>query len=140
MTDVLTGGGVVILASALSAIDAHARGAAPDECCGLLVGRGARIELAHAARNLHRSPTRYLVDPADHFAAIRSGREAGLTVVGAYHSHPTSAAAPSPSDEREATDPGFLYLIVSLVTAETRAFRLVEARMQEVPLRVVSDR
>ena len=140
MTDVSTGGGVVIRASALSDIDAHARDAAPDECCGLLIGRGARIESAHAARNLHRSPTRYLVDPADHFAAIRYGRQAGLTVVGAYHSHPASPAAPSPSDDREATDPYFLYLIVSLVTAETRAFRLVDARMQEVPLRVVSDR
>jgi proteasome lid subunit RPN8/RPN11 len=106
----------------------------------LLIGRGSRIEVAYAARNLHSSPTRYLVDPADHFAAIRNGRQAGLTVVGAYHSHPASAAAPSPSDEREATDPYFLYLIVSLVTAETRAFRIVDARMQEVPLRVVSDR
>ena len=137
MTDSSTAG-VIVRASVLADIAAHARGAAPAECCGLLIGTGARIESAHAARNLRRSPTRYLVDPADHFAAIRSGRKTGLAVVGAYHSHPASAASPSPRDEREATDADFLYLIVSLVTAQTRAFRLVDGRMEEIPLRVVS--
>ena len=130
-------GAVIVRASVLGDIVAHARRAAPDECCGLLIGTGAGIESAHAARNLRRSPARYLVDPADHFAAIRSGRKAGLAVVGAYHSHPASAASPSPRDEREASDPDFLYLIVSLVTAQTRGFRLVNGRMEEVPLRVV---
>ena len=42
-------------------------------------------------------------------------------------------------DEREATGSNFLYLIVSLVTAKTRAFRLVDGRMEEVPLQVVAD-
>ena len=139
MTSASTAGGVVVRASVLGDIAAHARAAAPDECCGLLVGTGARIESAHAARNLRRSPTRYLIDPADHFAAIRSGRKAGLAVVGAYHSHPASAASPSPRDEREATGSDFLYLIVSLVTAQTRVFRLVDGRMEEVPLQVLAD-
>ena len=137
MTGVPAVSGVTVRGSVLRAIVAHARRAAPDECCGLLVGTGTRIESAHVARNLLRSPSRYLVDPADHFAAIRSGRKAGLAVVGAYHSHPASAASPSPRDEREATDPDFLYLIVSLVTAQTRGFRLVRGRMEKVPLRVV---
>ena len=139
MTRASTAGGVVVRASVLGDIAAHSWAVAPDECCGLLVGTGARIESAHAARNLRRSPPRYLIDPADHFAAIRSGRKAGLAVVGAYHSHPASAASPSPRDEREATGSDFLYLIVSLVTAKTRAFRLVDGRMEEVPLQVVAD-
>ena len=61
----------------------------------------------------------------------------GLRVVGAYHSHPASVALPSPRDEQEATDPDFLYLIVSLVTVETRAFRLLDGRMEGVELRVL---
>lgn len=126
-------------ASVFREIVAHARRATPDECCGLLVGTGTRIEMAHAARNLRRSPTRYLVDPADHFAAIRSARKAGLAVVGTYHEHPASAALPSPRDEREATAPGFLYLIVILVTNETRGFRLVDGMMAGVRVRVVRE-
>ena len=137
MTSAPAAGGVVVRDTVLREIVAQARHAAPDECCGLLVGTDARIELAHAARNLRRSPTRYLVDPADHFAAIRSARQMGLRVVGAYHSHPASVALPSPRDEQEATDPDFLYLIVSLVTVETRAFRLLDGRMEGVELRVL---
>jgi len=123
VTGALVAGGVVVRARVLREIIAHARRAAPDECCRLLVGTDASIELTHTARNLRRSPSRYLIDPADHFAAIRSARQMGLKVVGAYHAHPASTASASPRDEQEATDPDCLYLIVALVTAETRAFR-----------------
>jgi len=129
-------GDVLVRATVLRDIARHAEQAAPNECCGLLIGTGAGVESVHPARNLRQSPTRYLVDPADHFAAIKSSRQAGLVVVGAYHSHPTSSAWPSQTDEQEASDADFLYLIVSLVTGETRGFRLVEGRLQAVPLRV----
>ena len=137
MTGTTAGSVVLVRVAVLRDIVAHARRAAPDECCGLLIGTDACIESAHPAGNLRRSATLYLVDPADHFAAIRSARQAGLTVVGAYHSHPTSPASPSPRDEREATDSDFLYLIVSLVTTQTQAFRVADGRMKWVPLRVV---
>jgi proteasome lid subunit RPN8/RPN11 len=77
------------------------------------------------ARNLHAQATRYLIDPADHFAAIRSARADGLEVIGAYHSHPTSAAIPSATDIAEA-DSGadFLYVIVSLLDDDVRAYRI----------------
>ena len=94
---------------------ADARARQPEECCGVLLGAGDRIADAHPARNVAERPTaRFVVDPRDHFAAIRDGRERGLTVVGFYHSHPRSPAWPSPSDVAEASYPGHLYLIVSL--------------------------
>ena len=138
MTGTTASRGAIVRAAVLRDITAHARRAAPEECCGLLVGTDAWIESAYPAGNLRRSATRYLIDPADHFAAIRSARQAGLTVVGAYHLHPASPASPSPRDEREATDTDFVYLIVSLVTTQTRGFRLVDGRMERVQLQVVS--
>src|SRR5689334_18708397 len=58
----------------LAAIEAHARAEAPRECCGLLVGiaptesePAAVIHLAAPAHNLASTPTRYDLDPADHF-------------------------------------------------------------------------
>lgn len=125
--------------AAIRDIVAHARASVPEECCGLLIGTAERVESIYAARNLRRSATRYLVDPADHFAAIRAARQAGLAVVGAYHSHPVSPPVPSETDEREATGEEFLHLIVSPVTAETRAFRLMGGRLAEVALRPLSD-
>jgi proteasome lid subunit RPN8/RPN11 len=103
----------------LTAIAAHARADAPRECCGLLLGdaggpSGAiTVHRAEPTRNLAPAPTRYDIDPADHFRILRQARAASLAVIGAYHSHPTSAPVPSPTDLAEGW-PNFLYLIATL--------------------------
>jgi proteasome lid subunit RPN8/RPN11 len=115
---------------------AHARLEAPIECCGLLVGAGELIEECHRAVNVRSSAVTYQVDPQDHFAVIRRARAAGRSVIGAYHSHPASAAIPSDTDVREAYDSGLVYVIVSLADSrpDVRAYRISEGRAQHVPL------
>ena len=73
----------------LDKIVAHAVADLPNECCGLLIGTAEIIEDAARARNTKRSRTRFQVEPADHFAAIRRARAAGFEIIGAYHSHPS---------------------------------------------------
>ena len=102
---------------AREAIIAHARAEAPLECCGLLLGVPGVVEETYGARNMRHSETAYLVDPANHFSAIRKARRSGRAVLGAYHSHPRSPAVPSATDLQEAWDTGFLYVIVSLEDA-----------------------
>ena len=129
---------VEIRASVIDDIVAHARDDAPLECCGLLLGSGTRVEAAHRARNTLLSPTRYAVEPEDHFAALRAARTAGLSVVGAYHSHPRSPAVPSPTDLAEASYPDFIWLIVGVQgeggQPEVRAFRLEPGNFHPLPL------
>ncbi len=119
---------------------AHAREEAPNECCGILVGKDGRIERSVRARNMFASPTRYQIDPRDQIAAIRGARARGESVLGFYHSHPASAPAPSATDRVEATYPDHCYLIVSpgggSVRGEVRAFRLRESG-NFTPLRLV---
>ena len=104
---------------------AHARTEAPRECCGLLVGTGETVVRSVRARNLDTNATRYLIDPEDHFAAIRAAREERLEVIGAYHSHPSSAPVPSATDIAEANSgPEFVYVIVSVVHEDVRAYRI----------------
>jgi proteasome lid subunit RPN8/RPN11 len=115
---------VTISHAVIESILAHAREAAPRECCGLLVGKGRAIERSVRARNLDDRPTRYLIDPANHFAAIRAARSEGRDVIGAYHSHPASAPVPSATDIAEANSSSdFIYVIVSLIRDEIRAYR-----------------
>jgi proteasome lid subunit RPN8/RPN11 len=116
---------------------AHAREEAPRECCGLLVGRETSIARSVRARNLDVKATRYLIDPEDHFAAIRSARAECLDVVGAYHSHPSGTPVPSATDIAEA-DSGadFLYVIVSLSGDDVRAYRIEAGAYTRVDLRV----
>jgi proteasome lid subunit RPN8/RPN11 len=114
---------VKIAQSVIDEMVAHAREDAPNECCGLLIGNRVAIEGSVRARNREASPTRYLIDPADHFAAIHSARAAGKRVVGAYHSHPASPPQPSESDIAEARwGSDFVYVIVSLKSREAEVF------------------
>jgi proteasome lid subunit RPN8/RPN11 len=118
---------------------AHAREEAPRECCGLLVGRGTSIVRSVRARNLDAVATRYLIDPGDHFAAIRFARTEGLDVVGAYHSHPSSTPMPSATDIAEAdSGPDFLYVIVSPIGDDVRAYRIEEGVSTRVELSIQS--
>jgi proteasome lid subunit RPN8/RPN11 len=118
---------VRIAQKALDDMLAHAREDAPHECCGLLIGDRHSIERSVRTRNLEASPTRYTIDPEDHFAAIHAARAENRRVVGAYHSHPAGPAFPSPSDVAEARwGADFLYVIVSLagVSGEILAYRV----------------
>jgi proteasome lid subunit RPN8/RPN11 len=105
-----------VRADVLDAVAAHARDSRPAECCGMLLGRSQEIVAAVRAGNLDADPNRFLIDPADHFDALRQARALGLDVVGFYHSHPRTPAAPSPTDLAEASYRHHVYMIVSLQT------------------------
>jgi len=124
----------------LAAVAGHAARVAPNECCGLLVGTGDRIDEVVATRNVLAHPSRYRIDPQEHIDTNRRLRGTGRSVIGAYHSHPRSAAVPSPRDLAEAHYPEFVWLIVSLKTGapEYRAYRMAEGAA--TTLELVADR
>jgi proteasome lid subunit RPN8/RPN11 len=105
---------VTLSPAAEAAIFAHARRRAPEECCGLLLGKNddvvEAVPVANVAEDRRR---RYQIDPHEHFSVIREARERGLDVIGTYHSHPRSAAVPSETDRADAFS-GFLFLIAGL--------------------------
>ncbi|MPZ18591.1 MAG: hypothetical protein GEV06_11860 [Luteitalea sp.] len=102
---------VSVARQVIERITEHARAEWPNECCGLILGTDERIDEAVPARNLQASSSRFLVDPADHLAAVRRARATGRRVVGAYHSHPNTPPVPSPRDLEEASYTEFVYLI-----------------------------
>ena len=120
----------------LDRIVAHAVEDLPNECCGLLIGNAEMVEDAARARNMKRSRTRFQVEPADHFAAIRRARAAGLEVIGAYHSHPSGPSGPSETDRARLTDPAMFHVIISLAhgTRTVRAFRLMDGNFSPLEL------
>jgi proteasome lid subunit RPN8/RPN11 len=126
-----------VSARVLDDVVRHARLSAPEECCGILIGTRDRIEDARPARNIADRPeARYLIDPQDHFDALKDARRRGLDVIGFYHSHPRSAARPSEVDRAEASYPDQLYLIVGLEAdhADVRLYRFLEGTFLDVAL------
>jgi proteasome lid subunit RPN8/RPN11 len=100
-------------------IRAHGVGTYPHECCGALLGaeEGAQREV----RALHKLINRRTDSPRNRFSvtaddvrdAERAAEQAGLEVVGWYHSHPDHPALPSEFD-REHAWPWYSYVIVSV--------------------------
>ncbi|MCA1560290.1 MAG: M67 family metallopeptidase [Acidobacteria bacterium] len=128
---------VQVRQSVLDDVASHAREEAPFECCGLLVASEGVIVESVRIRNLERSRTRYLIDPAQQIETNRRLRGTGRSVAGAYHSHPDSPAVPSPSDLAEAHYSEFVYIIVSLADAQkpnVRGYRLEGGNFDPVAL------
>ena len=100
----------------------------PKETCGVLVGALAgdevRVEQVFEARNLNteRARDRYLMDPDGLMAADMAAREAGLEIVGFWHTHPDHPARPSETD-REAAWDGYSYVILSVSGARVEDLR-----------------
>jgi proteasome lid subunit RPN8/RPN11 len=127
---------------ALEEVLAHARAEAPIEACGLLAGRGGRVERVYRLTNSDRSPYTYNADPKELLAAFNEMEEEGLELVAIYHSHPATRAYPSATDVERAFYPEAFYVIVSLSgqargePPEVRAFRIAEGRVEEQTLSV----
>jgi proteasome lid subunit RPN8/RPN11 len=115
---------------------AHASEASPAECCGLLIGHPGQVTASARASNVAPDPTRrFEVDPADHFAAIRQARAAGLRVVGAYHSHPNGPPHPSETDQAEALeDENFVHVIIDPRHRTIAAYLLISGNFVALPL------
>jgi [CysO sulfur-carrier protein]-S-L-cysteine hydrolase len=104
----------------------HARSETPNECCGLIGGRGGELTTLYRAENSEGSPLRYNLDPQDQFRIMRAIEERGEDLAAIYHSHTHSPGYPSQTDVNLAFYPEALYLIVSLAEGEEplRGFRI----------------
>ncbi len=123
----------------------HCYDGLPDEACGLLAGPmiGARptgvVSEVYPCRNADASARSYTVDGRDYLRATRDAESRGHEIVGVWHSHTHTDAYPSSTDVRQAVDPAWLYLLVSLRDGSPvlRSFRIQEETVAEVPVGLV---
>jgi proteasome lid subunit RPN8/RPN11 len=115
----------------------QARNQAPIEACGILGGRGERIEVFHPMTNSDNSADHFLMDPGEQFKVVKVLRAAGQRMLAVHHSHPASPARPSAEDIRLALTPDVLYTILSLQDADSpvlKAFSVDDGVVKEHPL------
>ena len=92
--------------------------ALPDEGCGLLLGSSsgldATVHEVVASENVAHSAKVYEIDSRVLLKTVRRADDEGIEVIGVFHSHTHSHAYPSPTDVRQAPDPNWHYVVVSL--------------------------
>jgi proteasome lid subunit RPN8/RPN11 len=132
---------VKIARDLLDEIVAHAVRDAPNECCGLIVGRDGSATSAHALENLAASPFRFDIDGRE-LIAFAFAEEDDDQLMAIYHSHTRSAPYPSQTDVNFAAGwPGVEWLIVGVPKAgdaepEVRSYLIEDGAIREMELEV----
>ncbi len=118
----------------------HVRRRAPQEACGLLAGKGRRVEQTIGIPNAEHSPQRYRMEPHAQLRAFRQIEAAGLELIGIYHSHPSGPEHPSPTDLSDAAYP-VAYLIWFRVGKkwQARGFCIAGGKFSEIVLQIVNS-
>ena len=119
---------VVIPAAMRDEIVAHARAGLPNEACGIIAGLDGRVERFFPAQPDEPSPYYYRIESRDQIRIMNEIDDAGLDLIGIYHSHTSSPAYPSRTDAEQAFWPDATYVIVSLAGGERRRPRLPDRR------------
>jgi proteasome lid subunit RPN8/RPN11 len=114
-------------------IVAHCYDGLPNEACGLLAGPvdadgepSGVVTTVYPCTNADASARTYTVDSRELLLAMRDAQSRDEDLVGVWHSHTHSDAYPSDTDVRQALEPFWLYVLVSLKHAEPvlRAYRI----------------
>ncbi|MBI2857183.1 MAG: M67 family metallopeptidase [Chloroflexi bacterium] len=111
----------------------------PNECCGILAGKGDAVSRVFRASNAEASPVRYRLHPEEMFRIFKEVEREGVEIIGFYHSHTHSEAYPSATDRELAFYPDCRYVIVSTkdpASPVVRAFHIVEGAVTEEPVEV----
>lgn len=113
----------------------HCKGAYPKEACGILVGKGDRVEEVYFMTNISDDPMHcYFMDPKEQLKVFKEIRNSGQELVCIYHSHAYTDAYPSKRDIELAYYPDAYYVIISFkdpTNPDIRAFKIKEGGIEE---------
>ena len=117
----------------------HVRSCFPEEACGLIGGKQNRAKQIIPIENELHSPVRFRMKPEQQLNGFLTLEQAGLDLIGIYHSHPTGPDYPSDTDRLEFAYPGTIYLIVSLNNMDwkVRGFQLDDKKVIEIPVMIL---
>jgi desampylase len=88
--------------------------AAPDECCGLLMGHGNHVENIVETANVAPFPRKqFEIDPSALIKAERDSRSGKQGLIGYFHSHPNKNPEPSKIDAEMAAADGKYWIIIA---------------------------
>lgn len=122
--------------TAYAAMVGHAYDGQPDEACGLLGGRGDRIDVFVPTANEDASSRTFTIGKDGWDRADEVLEPLGLEVVGVMHSHTHTDAYPSATDVEKAGNPllaHWHWIIVSLrdEAPVLRSYRIVDGVISE---------
>ena len=118
----------------------HAEAKKPNESCAILFGivkdNATFVKDIFLAENMEQSPASFTISNDQVLEGYKIAKEKKLNVVGIFHSHPSSQAAPSSIDRVFMETNPVVWIIFSGVSEEFRAY-ILDSEINEVPIEII---
>ena len=112
---------------------------APNEACGILAGKGGKVEKVYQMANTDKSSKTFFMEPKEQLKVRKEIRNSGLEMAGIYHSHLETEAYPSAHDVGLAFYSETSYVIISIKDRDNpniRSFKIAEGKIAEEEVRI----
>ena len=126
----------------VDALIQHSEKAGLSESCAMLLGthndQQWNVKEVFLTRNAHAdSKTSFIINPEELLQGHQLAEKKQLELVGIFHSHPDSAAAPSNFDKKFMKVNGDVpWIIFSGINTDLRAF-ILEEDMEEIKIKIM---
>ena len=129
---------ILIPDSFLADLMQHANEESPYEACAILLGNTDeetwQTTEIFLAENIDKSEINFTISNKQLLEGYKRAEEKGLDIVGIFHSHPKSEAAPSDTDIKFMKGNPVPWVIYSGLTKEMKAY-LLDSEIIQIPIK-----
>ena len=129
---------ILIPDSFLADLMQHANEESPYEACAILLGNTDeemwQTTEIFLAENIDKSEINFTISNEQLLEGYKRAEEKGLDIVGIFHSHPKSEAAPSDTDIKFMKGNPVPWIIYSGLTKEMKAY-LLNSEIIQIPIK-----
>jgi proteasome lid subunit RPN8/RPN11 len=129
---------IILSKNHLREMEDYAKSKRPNEACGILAGRGNKVEKIYPCKNVSKNPnSHYEIAPVELIGVFNDVEDIGLEILGFYHSHPMGPLGPSNVDHATATWHDHSYVILHPKGIGSWRWDEVEGKFIEEELRLI---
>ena len=118
---------------------AHAIEKQPSESCAMLLGKKVgdtwNVKEVFLTQNIDNSQTNFTISPEELLKGYQLAEKMNLELVGVFHSHPNSNAAPSDTDRKFMQNNPVPWIIFSGVTNGLKVY-LLDSDLVEISIKI----
>ena len=124
---------IILSKSSKEILSRHAESQEPNESCAILFGDKDTVLDIVLTENTAKSPTSFTISAEELINVYSMEKTKRMSIIGIFHSHPTSDAYPSKTDEKFMRCNPVVWVIYSGINKDFKAYTL-ERDVTEVPI------
>lgn len=128
---------IILTESQKQILAKHAKQQSPNESCAILVGNiednKVVVKDVFLTDNIEKSQINFTISPEQTLQGYTRAQDKEMEIVGIFHSHPSSEARPSATDQKYMELNPYVWVIYSGENNDFKAF-VHEKKVTEIPI------